>query len=358
MKGDRDNKSHYGNDNTGERKATSTGGAVTGSHAHLLLIDDPINPKQAASDVLRKTANDWIDKTLSTRKVDAKITPTILIMQRLAEDDPTGVKIQQFTDNPNLKIKHICLPASDEFPVIPSELKGNYINGLLNPLRKDREVLSEFLAKLGTREFAAQMGQQPSPIEGNLVKESWFRYYEKAELLKEINLGRTKVDFFIDGAYSEKSIKGNDPSAIIAFCKFEKNLYILNCIEFWKDFPDLIKYVPTYCKQQQASQKSIVIVEPKANGKSIVQTLKKAKGIDLNVIEGVSPSDSKVVRLTAKTAFIEAERVFLPRGETWVESFIVQCLAFPNSKHDDKIDCLIGAIEKVQTKGKTKYATV
>ena len=42
IKKDEDNKSHYRNTEGGERMATSVGGSVTGFHAHLLIVDDPL----------------------------------------------------------------------------------------------------------------------------------------------------------------------------------------------------------------------------------------------------------------------------------------------------------------------------
>ena len=89
LKQDQDNKTHYKNTKGGERYATSVGGAITGFHAHLIIVDDPLNPKGAASDAERATANSFMDVTLSTRKVDKKLTPTILVMQRLHEEDCT-----------------------------------------------------------------------------------------------------------------------------------------------------------------------------------------------------------------------------------------------------------------------------
>ena len=74
----------------GQRISTSVGGSITGMHGHILVVDDPINPRQAVSEVQLQAANDWLDRTLMTRKIDRTITPLILIMQRLHQDDPTG----------------------------------------------------------------------------------------------------------------------------------------------------------------------------------------------------------------------------------------------------------------------------
>lgn len=278
---DNDNKSYYSNNKGGERKSVSVGGAVTGSHAHLLLIDDPVNPKQANSDVLLSTSNKWIDETLSTRVVDAAITPTILIMQRLHENDATGVKLKQLEKDPNLKIKHICLPASDDYPIYPPELKLKYIDGVLDPLRKPKAILNDFKSKLGSFGYASQMGQQPKSTEGNIVKSKWFGWYDKQDFLNLIHSKKIAVDFFIDTAYDEKSLKNNDPSGFISFAVYQKNCYILNWSEEWLEFPDLEIYIKNYQKEHEGDYKSLILIEPKASGKSTVQSLKRYTSLNV-----------------------------------------------------------------------------
>src|SRR6185295_11303916 len=52
-------KTNYETTANGQRFATSVGGTVTGVHGHVNTIDDPLNPKQSASQVECKTANEW-----------------------------------------------------------------------------------------------------------------------------------------------------------------------------------------------------------------------------------------------------------------------------------------------------------
>jgi hypothetical protein len=53
---DKSGKQNYENTLTGFRYATSTGSTITGFHAHIILNDDPQNPKQANSELLRLQA--------------------------------------------------------------------------------------------------------------------------------------------------------------------------------------------------------------------------------------------------------------------------------------------------------------
>src|SRR5258705_4460151 len=74
----------------GCRKATSIGGVLTGRGADFIIIDDPLQPDKALSDVRRKAANDWYDNTVVSR-LNHKLTGSIiLIMQRLHENDLVG----------------------------------------------------------------------------------------------------------------------------------------------------------------------------------------------------------------------------------------------------------------------------
>ena len=74
----------------GGRQATMVNSSITGFHAHFLLVDDPIDPKKSMSKAELESANIWMKETLPTRAVNKEVTVTILIMQRLHQNDPTG----------------------------------------------------------------------------------------------------------------------------------------------------------------------------------------------------------------------------------------------------------------------------
>ena len=48
----------------GGRIATSVGGPITGRGADFIIVDDPIKPEEAMSDVERQKANEWFKSTL------------------------------------------------------------------------------------------------------------------------------------------------------------------------------------------------------------------------------------------------------------------------------------------------------
>lgn len=158
----KDTEAIISNNFGGSRVATSTGGTVTGKHAHIIKRDDPIDPEQAESIAYRSKANRFNDRTLSSRKKQKESTVTVTVMQRLNEDDSTGHDLAK----KNKKIKHICLPAEISGLVKPSELKNKYVNGLLDPVRLSESILNDFRIDMGSYAYGGQFDQNPKPAEG------------------------------------------------------------------------------------------------------------------------------------------------------------------------------------------------
>lgn len=332
---DKSGKGSYENVKGGARYSTSTGGTITGKHAHIILNDDPVNPKQAESDSLRLQANEHT-KTLSSRKVDKKNTPMVTIMQRLHDDDVTGYLLKKKGD----KIRHICLPAEVSDRVNPPELKERYLDGLLDPVRIDREVIAEAKIDLGSRQYAGQYEQAPSVDGGNIIKAEWFGHISLSQFLAI--RGRAAIHFFLDTAYDEKKQKSdNDPSGILAACLLQNYLFIFHAQKVWKEFPELMRFIPDYVKAHGYDGRSSIRIEPKANGISVIQAVRKYT--KLNVTRTPAPTDSKEVRLHAVSPKIECGRVILVEGD-WNEEFVDEVSQFPAKTHDEYVDILVYAI--------------
>ncbi len=326
-------KTHFHNGCKGERYTTSSGSMIQGVHAHQKILDDIIGRDQAHSKVERKKVNDWLSETISTRNVDANVTVTILVMQRLHQNDPTGYLLEKVKEG--LRVKHICMPAESSKNVKPLSLLDQYVDGLFDPIRKNRARLIVEKTELGSYGYAGQMQQEPSPEGGGIIKKHWF-HITKAAVPTPVE---AVINFQLDTAYTEDT--ENDPSAILPYYIKNNNLYITHSVSVWKEFPEFILFLMEYVKARGYRESSIIRVEPKASGKSVVQTVKK--GTSLNIVESKPPKDDKLSRLHRVSPKIEAGRVILHEGP-WNESFINQICAFPNADHDDEVDCLVAII--------------
>lgn len=345
IRGDADSKEYFANNKGGYRISKTNGSNITGFSGAIIILDDPQSAKSATSEVERKATIDYWDQSLYNRLTPINLGLRILVQQRLHENDLSGYLLAK--DNKRAEdrkmYKHICLPAEinedEENNVCPPELAKKYTNGLLDPNRLDRKTLLSLIETLGTIGYTGQYKQKPSAEKGGIIDKKWFDIVDPYSLERDVV--QSPINFFVDGAYTENT--NNDPSVIMA-CFVKNNfLYVLDVEEVYLTFPEFINFLKKYVLKWKYSTYSIIYVEPKATGKSIVQQIRFET--NLNIAEHDSPKDSKLTRVTSISPILESRRVKLIEGD-YVESFLDQLSAFPFGSHDDKVDVLEMATSK------------
>lgn len=342
---DMDNKRLYKTESGGFRLSVSTGSAVTGEHGHLILIDDPVDPRGAKSEAIMASANEHVFRTLPSRKVDKEKTPTILIMQRLGMNDPTAGYLERSEDMP---IKHIFLPATDEYPISEDTFKSKPIRGYyqtyMNPNRTGEKVLREQRAALGSIDFAGQYGQQPMDLQGNIMKRDWLQIIEDYQLPDAVR--KASPDFVVDTAYTD--FQSACPSAILSYVEHKGYCFILDYQEVYLTFGNLVKFLHDKVSAM-GGNRSRIYIEPKASGKSTAQVMKSPDLMSawnlntrLNVIEWKMTEGDKVTRLVNVTPYWEAKRVFIVRGPT-TDHYTKELLAFPRGTRTEAADLSVMA---------------
>jgi len=331
---DKNNKTNYENQFGGQRIVSSVGGTATGMHAHLLIVDDPINPKRAQSEPERQSANEYMTQTLSTRKVDKAVSTTILVMQRLHTKDPTGEMLKR------KKVKHYCFPAELSQDTSPEEVKAFYQNGLLDPNRMPKSVLDNMKVDLGSYGYSGQMQQRPTPEGGGILKSTWLTLIDHKP--------PGKVDFFIDGAFTDKTY--NDPTAILVTMEHRKDVYITNSITKHLELYELVKYIKDLARATpDFGPSSLIHIEEKASGLGIKSLLRK-EGFNVVAVDPKFVAEGKIARAYATAPAMEAGRVKCVKGQ-WNEIFFQEIDAFPNGENDDQVDNLTAAVNRYTKPG-------
>lgn len=335
-------KSNVTNDKGGFRFATSVGGTFTGKGADIIFVDDPIKPLESASEKAREEAKTWFTQTASSRLDQPDVGQFIVVMQRVHDDDLCGYLQREEKD----EWRFIVLPAQLT-KAVGKGLRRLYKNGLLHPGRFTKSVLKRLKKRLGSLAFAGQYLQAPAPAEGAVIKSRYFGTYRPIELKDR----EYTVNFYADTAFTKELT--NDPSVILAYTVLDGFLYILNISEVWMEYPDFKKHLHKWTRKNGYTGRSKIDIESAATGLPLVQELKrplydengKQVGQGLNLVpENVS--GSKLERVYAELAKMEAGFVLLPYHAPWKEGFIQQAVTFPNGLHDDQVDCLTGAMRK------------
>ena len=303
--------------------ATSSGGAITGFGAGsggAIIIDDPLKPDDALSDVRRSFINNRYNTTIRSRVNDRDV-PIIVIMQRLHEEDLSGYLLDGGSGE---EWHHLKLSALDDD------------NKALWPEKHSFDEL-EAIRQADRYTFSGQYLQLPSPPEGGEWRKDWFNIVNRAELPNDI-----VYEMYIDGAYTKDT--RNDPTGIQISGKSGDNLYIFKSIDKYLEMPELKNFITSFV-QSCGVPVSQILVEPKASGKSLVQLLRRETRYNVSELTTNFVRYSKIERARASSPFIEGGRVYLVK-DNWNDAFLQQVSTFPNAKHDEHIDVTSYAIER------------
>ncbi len=335
---DKDMKSNYKNTEGGSRFSTSIGATVTGVHGHFIIVDDPLNPGQAVSDTERIGANKWIDSTLSTRKVNKKITPTILIMQRLHQFDPTG----HLLSKKNKKIRHICLPGDTVYDVKPKKLKRYYKNGLLDPVRLGRSVLDEMQTDLGSYGYAGQVGQDPRPREGGMFQRDWF---EIVEAVPAGGVGPVRGwDFAGTSDFEAKKQNSNPAYTAGVRMKNVGGIFYIEHVTRFRGSPGSVRRSLLNIASQDGDD--VMVDGPQDPGQAGKAQAQDFAALLVGYDVRFSPeSGDKVLRAEPFSAQCEAGNVKLVKGN-WNEDYLDESEFFPNG-FKDQIDAAARAFRRL-----------
>ena len=307
--------------------SAGVGGGITGAGATIGIIDDPVkNSEEADSKVYRDKAHEWYRSTFRSRFEPGAIE--IICQTRWHEDDLTG----RVLTGKNESTEVISLPALAETKEEHREQgealwKGKY----------SRADLLDIQGEVGTRTWNSLYQQRPSAEDGGVIKKAWFTMYDP----RKFDTTGKVVNFFFDTAYTED--EKNDPTAGIAYIKEGANFYVLSCEVDYLEFTEQIKFIKDFSGKHGYTHRSVIRVEPKASGKSVVQVVKRETA--LNVKEGIAPKESKISRVNNISGTLEVGRVHLPDGMVWTIDFLEECAKFPNGAHDDRVDCLTGMLQ-------------
>lgn len=347
LREDENTKGLFTNTQKGFRLAIGVGGFVTGIHGHFLIVDDPINPEEAFSEVELKAANRWMRTTLSSRKVDKRITPTILIQQRLHQADPSGDMLERAAqEDSKTKVKHICLPGEllfehadgQDIPnVAPASLVAQYEEqeNLLDPVRLPRDVLEKMHDELGEYGYASQVLQNPVPLGGGLFMTNKLHLEDEHPKLTQIVRSWDKAGTKDGGAYSVGLQMGVDKHGKYWITDVRRGQWGATKRE---------ERIRETAEDDGVEVEVVLEIEGGSGGKeSGENTVKSLAGFR---VYAYHPTGDKEARAYAFASQVGAGNVHV-LNRAWTKDFIEELKFFPASKYKDQVDAGSGAFNRL-----------
>ena len=319
----------------GYRLSTSVGGVLTGRGADVIIIDDPLKPDEAISDLRRKSVNEWYTSTLYSRLNSKASGAIVIIMQRLHEDDLVGHALGQ---EPWVVLSLPAIAERDEEFVLETPYgRRTFRRRLGEALHADREpleVLERIRHSIGSYNFAGQYQQAPAPYGGGMIKADWFRTYDRLP---------DKFESVVQ-SWDTASVPAelSSFSVCTTWGLHEKHLYLLHVLRERLDYPGLKRAVR---RQAEAFGARVVLIENKASGIQLIQEL-LAEG--LSGLTKYQPDCDKIMRMHAQTALIENGYVHLPREAHWLADYRHELVTFPKATFDDQVDSTSQALDWIK----------
>lgn len=299
----------------------------TGWGSQTQIFDDLLNVKQAASAKELEDRVQWVSSTMATRiDGDPADFVRILTQQRLAEEDPAGVAIEQGWTP-------FVLPMGDR--------DGKRWFNLLHPDLWSEKAVQDLAAEIGgDRQIEAQLRQNPVPKKGSFVDDDWVMRFDVMPVDPRFVRWYQVWDLATKGRKESHS-----RTAGMLYFVHAGAVWTWDCHLKTQTYPQAKASFLALQEQPLWANATRIYIEAKANGPALVDELRASRE-DLHVRVAAKIREletgalSKEDRLALQSAKIEDGKWFVRRCSQ-NEEFVSEVVKFPGAKHNEAPD-LIG----------------
>lgn len=346
----RTGETSFANTATGTREGVAFG-SLTSQRGDRLIIDDPHSTETAESDADRTATTRKFREGATNRLNDQERSAIVVIMQRLHEQDLSGV-IQKL----GMGYVHVCLPMEFE-PARRCETLIGFKDPrqeegeLLDPVRFPRSAVDALKRDMGSYAYAGQYQQRPAPRDGGMFKRHWFG------ITPAVPANSSRVRKWDLAATAETG--GRDPDWTVGLLMardISGFVYVEDVIRFRGSSADVERAIVNTAALD-ADRYGIVRIglnqDPGQAGKAQIGYLTRAL-MGFNV-ESERETGTKEVRAAPLAAQAEAGNVKIVTAP-WNEAFLSELENFPTGSHDDQVDAASGAFAMLATASLAAWA--
>lgn len=329
---------------------SSDGGVATGEHSDLMLIDDPQDPKRAASHAMRDQVELWIRETLTSRFRDHADPCIALIMQRLHGRDATAVFQSVFPDFTVLEIDALAPKAIATGVALPPRARDPRTaeGQSFDPKRFPKRVLDA--RRRSMVGFGWQFRQHSEDEDGRFFKAGWFRLYPS---LPADAYTRGTWAAAMDTTYGKSA--RSDFVAIAVWVALDGIAYLVDERRARMDFHEALAHLRDMARKYSICETWLIEGGTMANGRSIITSAKEpdASGYSVFGVREVTYArgDDKETRATSVAPIVKMGRVAVPSATQapWVDEWVKEHVGFPGLTHDDRVDTTLMALDHLRS---------
>ena len=337
---------------------TTLKSAITGFHAHQILIDDPIKVSAMNSKAERNLVNQNFKESVLSRLQDNKSNITIL-MQRLGDEDLCGFLLDKKNFESHIidEWKQISLKAINKERETYTIGDYNHIrepNTPLFPQRHNNKDLELLKLQMGEDEFSTQYLQEPMVSEAGFFELAYFKEIPSYECQNQ------NLYIFVDSALSLNANADNRAIVLIGVENYENTLrYVVRDCVFgiWEESQTIQEIISLMLDNPKAK----VYIESDGGGLTLERLLLSelvrvnnqrkinAQSQITNSIKCYTPSRkvSKVEKIKALKPFYNTGFLVFLHNARGLAQIKKELLGFNPAKpfrKDDCIDCIASCV--------------
>lgn len=305
-------------------------GAASNVFQGAVVIDDPIKPEDAESDLVRERINQRFESTIRNR-VNSRNTPIIIIMQRLHEHDLCGY-LQEAEPG---AWTVLSLPVIETDPETGEERALWPMKHTLEELHRMRETTPLI--------FDTQYMQDPTPREG-LMYADGFRTYPREALPKGRNALRRLN-------YADTADTGADSLCSICFIDTPEAAYVTDVL-----FTDAPMELTERQNAEMLARNDTVetLVEANSGGRGFARNVKRLLRAEMGnfrcAVRTFTQTQNKKTRIFTNSACVMNDILFPEGWEKRWPKFYAALMSYrkdnkKRGQHDDAPDALTGVYE-------------
>lgn len=360
-KADTDSKEVWHTEKQGGVTASPAGGQITGFRAgHMdytqftgaLIIDDPLKPDEANSEIMRAAVNQWYNETVASRLAIETI-PIIVVMQRLHWNDLCGYLLGGGSGE---KWHHLNLPviidSSAPYPEAYTHgvpIDHGLPDGWLWSYKHNDA--HERALRAHRRRFAAQYMQSPIKRDEALALWSERTIATARSLNWESQFAMIRTIVAVDPATTNNS-KSDEHGIIVASSYIEKH-YSIDADYTCKGSP--LDWALTAVRAAEQHDADAIVIETNQGGDMCEQTLRNA-GYQGRIIK-VHAVRGKVLRAEPIAALYEQGLVEHKAGLLKCEDEMLDLDPLKqtvNGRSPNRVDALVYALTELSGKGQSQ----
>lgn len=329
----RTGETSFANSGTGTREGVAFG-SLTSQRGDRLIIDDPHSTETAESPAERQSTTRKFREGAINRLNDQERSAIVVIMQRLHEEDVSGVILKL-----KMEYVHLCLPMEFEQERRCSTMIGfidprTYDGELLDPVRFSRETVDKLKRDMTSYAYAGQYQQRPTPREGGLFKRAWF-----ADKFINVAPQGTKWVRHWDLAATKSATAAR--TAGVKLGRAPDGTFIVGDVKTTQDEGNEVRNLIRSVAETDGRGVQISLPQdPGQAGK--VQARDFVSMLAGFTVKAEPETGDKVTRAEPFAAQCEGGNVLIVRGD-WNEAYIDELCLFPGGSFKDQVDASSGA---------------